>query len=56
MITPLVQVQPTITRKNSDISLVRNSLLTRLPACVMFFGCEIGLHLSRVDLSLKGMI
>ena len=42
----LAQVQRTVTRKNGDICLVANSPLTRLPACVMFFGYEISLHLS----------
>ena len=34
-----------ITQKSGDICLVANSPLTRLPACVMFFGCEMRLHL-----------
>lgn len=28
-------------RKNGDILLLENSPGTRLPACVIFFGCEI---------------
>lgn len=46
----LVQVWDTVTRKNGDIRLVANSPLTRLPACVMFFGCEISHHLSLATL------
>ncbi len=33
-----------ITQKTGDILLVQNSPLTRLPACVMFFGCEMRPH------------
>ena len=34
------------TQKSGDICLVANSPLTRLPACVIFFDCEMRLHLS----------
>lgn len=42
----LAQVRGTVTRKNGDILLVQNSPGARLPACAIFFGCEIPLHQS----------
>jgi hypothetical protein len=38
----LAQLSSTyFTRKNGDILLVQNSPGARLPACAIFFGCEI---------------